>query len=150
MRNKKRKTTTDEAYSLLKSSEYGILSTVNSTNSAYGVPMSFAVIDNTIYFHCAMEGEKLDNISLNPQVCFTVVGKTELIPEKFTTKYESVICTGVATVITGQEKANGLLALIKKYSPDYLESAQLYIEKAAAKTTVFKLEIEKITGKASR
>ena len=31
---------------------------------AYGVPLNYVYVDNSIYFHCAKEGHKLDNIKI--------------------------------------------------------------------------------------
>ena len=41
----------------------------------YAVPLSYVFHDQCIYFHCATEGHKLDNIRANPAVSFCVVGQ---------------------------------------------------------------------------
>ncbi|MBC2581704.1 pyridoxamine 5'-phosphate oxidase family protein [Clostridium sp. DJ247] len=62
MRRKDRELKNDEAIEILKNSEYGILSTVSQNGYPYGVPLSFIFSNNSIYFHSAIEGHKLDNI----------------------------------------------------------------------------------------
>jgi nitroimidazol reductase NimA-like FMN-containing flavoprotein (pyridoxamine 5'-phosphate oxidase superfamily) len=138
------------AMELLEKGMYGVLSTVDDSNQPYGVPLSYAVSDNKkeIYFHGAQTGHKLDNIKMSSKACFTVVGNTKLLPEKFSTEYESVIVFGNAKLVEGEEKIEALKAVIKKYSADYLKEGDEYIARAAANTATFKLTIEDFTGKS--
>jgi hypothetical protein len=50
--------------------------------------------------------------------------------------------------LTGEEKEEALLYILHKYSPDFLEKGRLYIKNAADKTTVIKISIKHMTGKA--
>lgn len=150
MRKSTRALSEAEAYEILKNGEYGILSTQNEDGYSYGVPLSYALEGNNLYFHGAREGQKLDNIKINPKVCFTVVGATEVIPDKFSTKYESSIAFGKAEIIDGAEKSNALKLFIEKYSPQFKDAGMEYINKASSVTTIIKLTIEHLTGKASR
>ena len=43
-----------------------------------------------------------------------------------------------------------LLELINKYSPDYIENGKKYISASIIKTSVIKIDIEHISGKARR
>lgn len=148
MRRSDRQMTHENALELLQRGEYGVLSTIDSNNQPYGVPLGYAYCDNSIYFHCANEGAKLDNIKANCNVCFTVVGRTKLLPGKFSTEYESVIVYGRAMIASGDEKVKGLKEIVKKYSPEFLEEGMKYIESAKGKITVIKLEIEDLSGKS--
>ncbi|MHC4207121.1 MAG: pyridoxamine 5'-phosphate oxidase family protein, partial [Planctomycetota bacterium] len=65
LRRKDRAITEEEAMTLLSSAEYGVLSTVSDNGEPYGVPLNFCIIDHCIYFHCAIEGRKIDNIKHN-------------------------------------------------------------------------------------
>ena len=81
------------AFEILKEGEYGILSMQSEDGQgAYGIPLSY-VWDrgNSIYIHCAPIGRKLNCIDRCQQVSFCVVGRTKVIPNKFTTAYESVV-----------------------------------------------------------
>ena len=87
LRKKNRAITEERAVNLLNNAEYGVMSTVTETGKPYGVPLNFCFIDHCIYFHCAVEGQKIDNINQNKFVSFCIVGKTEILPDKFGTKY---------------------------------------------------------------
>lgn len=50
---KDRQLSDEVAYALLKGGEYGVLSTVDEDGQPYGVPVSYALEGNLIYFHCA-------------------------------------------------------------------------------------------------
>ena len=115
MRRADRAISDSEAKSILEKGEFGILSTVSSEGQPYGVPMSHCYTGNVIYFHCALEGHKLDNLSNNSRVSFCVVGKTEVLPESFATRYESASVFGKEFELTGDEKHKGLLEIVKKY-----------------------------------
>jgi uncharacterized protein len=62
LRRKDRAITNDEAIAILRKTEYGVLSTITPDGKPYGVPLNFCYLDNSIYFHCAIEGRKIDNI----------------------------------------------------------------------------------------
>ena len=150
IRRKDRKLETIEAVAILKKCHYGVLSTVGENGYAYGVPLSFVYINDSIYFHCALEGTKLDNIQTNNKVSFCVVGDTMTLPDKFSTNYESVVIFGKAVEVVEAEKNEALLAFIDKYSSQYTESGKEYIKNAGDKAKVIKICIESITGKARR
>ncbi len=150
MRRSDRAISRDEALILLKQAEYGILSTVGEDGCPYGVPLSFALIGETLYFHSAMEGRKLDNLTNQPCVSFCIVGNTQVLPARFTTAFESVIVSAKASEVFGSEKQAALEALIDKYSAAFKTEGMAYIEKSQAKTRVIRLSIESITGKARR
>lgn len=132
---------------LLVNGEYGFLSTIGPEGYPYVIPLSFAYANHSIYFHCAVEGHKLDNIAFNNKVSFCVVGETRVLPEQFATEYESVVLFGKASLIEGDEKKVALEALICKYSGGFEREGMEYINKAIGKTKVVKIEIERITGK---
>lgn len=148
MRRKDREIGQERILDILKKQQYGILSTVDSEGQPYGLPISYVYHHEAIYIHCATEGHKLDNLLKNPKVSFCVVGDTNVIPDKFTTDYESVIAFGEAGMITGEEKEAALIEILHKYSPDFLEKGKLYIKNAADKTKVMKISISHMTGKA--
>lgn len=148
MRRSDRQMTNEEAVNLLKSGEYGILSTIDDEKQPYGTPLSYVYINDKIYFHCAMEGQKLDNIIDNHKVCFTVVGRTHILPEKFSTEYESVMVFGNAKLVGDEdEKILALRELINKYSAGFVEEGSEYIERAKNNTLVVRIDIRNLTGK---
>lgn len=150
LRRKDRGISELEARELLERSDYGVLSLCGADNEPYGVPLSYCVLNNSIYFHCALEGRKLALLPVNNRVSFCVVGATEVLPEKFSTRYESVIVSGQVSEVLDAEKQLGLTGLVDKYCPAYREKGLQYIAGDAAKTRVFRLSIASICGKARR
>jgi nitroimidazol reductase NimA-like FMN-containing flavoprotein (pyridoxamine 5'-phosphate oxidase superfamily) len=130
--------------------EYGVLSTVSVDGQPYGVPVSYACTGDVIYFHCALEGHKLENLSSNNRISFCVVGRTQVLPDKFATNYESVIVFGKAFEVVDDEKHTGLLELLKKYSPGFIDKGLKYIDHDGGEARVYKIVIEAMTGKARR
>ena len=94
MRRDDRAMSIEEARSLLESAEYGVLSMACPDGLPHGIPLNFALAEDSIYFHCAPEGKKTEILSANTRVSFCVVGRTQVLPDKFGTKYESAIATG--------------------------------------------------------
>jgi nitroimidazol reductase NimA-like FMN-containing flavoprotein (pyridoxamine 5'-phosphate oxidase superfamily) len=150
LRRKDREISEGEALSILNSAEYGILSTASQDAIPYGIPLSFCIIDSNIYFHCAMEGRKIENLENNKSVSFCVVGKTEILSSKFSTKYESTIVSGDALEVFNEEKQIALEGLVKKYSPEFIESGEKYIDALTDKTRVFKVVVSRISGKSRK
>jgi nitroimidazol reductase NimA-like FMN-containing flavoprotein (pyridoxamine 5'-phosphate oxidase superfamily) len=87
MRRQERKMDDREARELLEKGLYGVLSTTDEDGYAYGVPLSYVCIGENIYFHCAAEGSKLDNIRHNSRVSLCVVNKAETLPADFSMRY---------------------------------------------------------------
>jgi len=150
MRRQDRKLDNAEALRILEKCEYGILSTCGSNGYPYGVPISYALSGGSIYFHCAVEGQKLENIKHNNKVSFCVVGGTTPLPQDFAVNYESAIVFGIASEVFGEEKQAGLEAIVAKYSSAFTKEGLEYIRRAWDATRLYKIEIEHMTGKARR
>ena len=150
MRRKDRELSVEATLALLESGEYGVISSVGVGGQPYGVPVSYVVYDGSINFHSAQEGHKLNNFDYSERVSFCVIGKTEVLPDKFSTRYESVIVFGRISERSGADKTKSLQALIAKYSPKHIETGDAYIEAAQAKTRVFSISMDQVTGKARK
>lgn len=151
MRRSDRQLNQDEAEDILRRGEYGILCTCDADGEPYGTPLSYAYRDGFLYFHCAPGvGHKLANIAANPQVCFTVVGRTQLLPEKFSTVYESAVAFGTVSLLAGEPKRTALRLLLAKYSPQFPEKGEDYIARAFDKVGVYAICISRLTAKARR
>jgi len=148
MRRKDKAMQDRDIIGLLQNGEYGVLSMVDGNGQPYGVPLNYVLVNHSIYFHCALEGHKLDNIALNHNVSFCVVGRTNLLPAEFSTEFESVIVFGRASVVDGEERYQALNGLVEKYSPEFVAEGSAYIEKFDSQTRVVKVEIDRMTGKA--
>ena len=149
MRRKDRAIPEEEARALLAKGVWGTLATEGEDGWPCTVPLSYVVMDNTIYFHCARSGQKADNMRRNPKASFCVVGENQAVFEgDFTTNYESVVVYGIAREVAEQEEKTGpLLALCQKYLPAYMDKADASIAASIKATAVWGIDIQHITGK---
>ena len=140
-----------ELLEIMVNAEYGVLSTVGANGYPYGIPVNFVYQDNVIYFHCAVDGQKLENIQHNNKVSFTVVTDVELLPSSFSTKYRSVIAFGHASEVTdADEKQDILVSIIEKFSKNFAIEGMKYIEAGSHKTKVYQIEVEHIAAKGRK
>jgi nitroimidazol reductase NimA-like FMN-containing flavoprotein (pyridoxamine 5'-phosphate oxidase superfamily) len=116
----------------------------------YIVPLCFGYKDNSLYFHSAKEGRKIEIIKRNNAVCFEFDIDSEIKSGKdacaWGMKYRSVIGYGTATLIEDPEEKRKALDVIMA---QYADGAFEYSEKAFGKALVIKVEIESMTGKKS-
>ena len=151
IRRKDRMMESDVAIRLLEKGEYGFLSMVGTDGYGYGIPVSFVKEQNCIYFHCAPEGYKLECLRENPAVSFCVVGTTKVIPDQFTTAYESAIAFGrIRMDLSEEECLHALRLLIDKYASDCKEIGEKYINGSFHRTNILRLDIEHVSGKCKR
>ncbi|HSO19875.1 MAG TPA: pyridoxamine 5'-phosphate oxidase family protein [Desulfosarcina sp.] len=151
MRRKDRRLDDAATMDLLRRGEYGILSTTGADGRPYGIPVNYVVQENALYFHCANEGQKIENITANRSVSFCVVGRTEVLPDKFSTRYESVVVSGAADlVVEAGLRRRALQALIAKYAPDHAEAGEAYIDRLMDQTSVVRVSIDHVAGKARK
>ena len=149
---------------LIQSADYGTLSMVetNETNETkitkgYGIPLNYVYNEqnNCLYFHGAYEGKKVELLKQNPNVSFCIVGKTNVIGEKLTTEYQSVIIEGrIELCVDGEEKTNALYELVGKHVKlprnQLEEQFDKMIMGSYQRTQVMKLIISKISGKSKK
>lgn len=137
------------AVELLKNGEYGILSMITEEGEPYGIPISYAWDgEKSVYIHAAREGKKLRCIEKNNSISFCVIGRTNLMPEKFSTEYESIVLSGKVYIVGGEEeRMKALLLLVEKYSPVFSTEGKEYAERSIMKTEIIRLEISEWSGK---
>ena len=152
MRRTDRLLTEEEAYEILEKAEYGILSTVCEDGTPYAVPMSYGMEDGAIYMHCTITGgQKIDNLRHDSQACFTAVSDTRVMPEKYGTLYRSAMAFGNVEILEERdEKRVGLLAILKKYSADYMEGGIKYMEASLDKVYILRMKIDRVSGKGRK
>lgn len=151
IRRKDRIWDNESARELLEKSEYGILSVCAPEGYGYGIPLNYILEGDSLYFHCAPEGHKLDAVRTNDRVSFCVVGNTQVIPGKFTTNYASVIVFGHMTIVENdEERLHALRLLVGKYSADFREVSERYIAGSFGRTAILRLDIEHLSGKTKK
>lgn len=155
VRRQERLLTEDEAIYLLRTGEYGVLSMIENTDKetgGYGIPLNYVWDgNNSIYFHCAPEGYKLECLKKNPKVSLSVIGHTKVISHKFTTAYESILIRGnVVMNLSEEERRKALILILDKYSPADKEIGLKYIEKSFYRTNIIRLDIVEASGKTKK
>ena len=141
----------EEMFDIMNRVEYGVLSTIGDDNYPYGVPVNFVFFEDHIYFHCALQGHKLENIDHNSKVSFCVVADVSLLPDKFSTKYRSVISFGTASEVTDPVKRKQVFVkILKKFSRDFMEEGMRYIEASGAMTKLYQIEVSHMTAKGRK
>lgn len=149
MRRTDRQLPWEEAEQILRENQYGILSTVCADGTPYGLPLNYAYAEGKLFFHhTAAESLLRENIGGQARACFTVVEKAQLLPDQFSTRYESAIAFG--TVRESDDKMGGLLRLVEALSPAFMERGRRFAASALDQVVVYEFEIERLTGKARR
>lgn len=139
-----------EGEKILELGVFGVLSSVGEDGYPYGVPVNYVFADRAIYFHCALSGHKLDNLSSCEKVSFCVVTNVKVIPEAFSTTYTSVVAFGTASLIQDRkEKIFALEELVRKYSLEHFETGKYDSEKLVDTTGIVRVTIEHLSVKGS-
>ncbi|MDR1490811.1 MAG: (d)CMP kinase [Desulfovibrio sp.] len=151
MRRKDRELSREAALDLLRRAEYGVLALDDGSSWPYAVPLSFVLLGENLYFHCAAKGRKLDILKMNNRACFTAVSDVRAVfANSFSTRYSSAMVFGrVLPVEDKEEKNRALDALAWKYLPEHAPEAGKHIEKSFQRTVVCKLVPELASAKAN-
>lgn len=140
------------AINLLSIGEYGVLSMYSNESGIYSIPLNYVWdTKSSLYIHCATEGRKLNIIDKNNSVSFCIVGKTNVISNKFTTEYESLVleCKAYRNLST-TERMNALIMILEKYSPNDKITGLKYAEISFHRTEIIRLDINKWSGKCKK
>jgi|TARA_B100001105_G_scaffold69404_1_gene54480 hypothetical protein len=112
----------------LNEEHVGRISSIDKNGFPQIIPMNFVFLNNAVYMHSHVKGEKLDNISQNNKVGFEADRELEFLPSYFEdphnaaladTLYISVVIKGTASFVSDrEEKTLALNELMKKYQPE--------------------------------
>lgn len=152
IRRRDRQLDEPSARRLLKEAEYGILCMQALHGGGYGVPLHFVWDEaDAIYLHCAPEGRKLECLAAEPRACLVITGKSRILPEAFSTAYESLLLHGEVSAVIDEEESRGALhSFLGKYVPESGERGQHFLHHAAAHTMVLRFRILSVSGKSNR
>ncbi len=147
MRKESRAMSSEWALEIMRKAPYITVSFTRPDGSAYGLPLSLAAKDdNTWYFHCALEGDKLDAIKTHPEVCLSAV--TQCRPTvgpkdgTFTLQYKSAIAFGHAELVeTDAEKIEGLRLISERFLPQHMDAFDQSIEQSLSRTAVVRITL---------
>lgn len=112
----------------LNEEHVGRISSIDENGYPQIIPMNFVFLNDAVYMHSHVRGEKLDNIQRNNKVGFEADRELEFLPSYFEdpknasladTLYISIVIKGIASVVTDrEEKTLALNGLMKKYQPE--------------------------------
>jgi len=117
-------------------------------NGPYVVPLCYAYENGSFYLHSAREGEKIDILRKNPQVCVEVDITDGPIPKEnpcaWEMRYKSVICRGTAVFVEdSEEKKQALGKITRHYGAGYLT----FPDEAVARVCIIRIDVDCMTGK---
>ena len=145
MRKADRKKDSSWALEVFDKAPYVTVSMTRPDGTPYGVPMSLVCKNgDTLYFHCAGEGEKLDCMKVNPIVSLSAVSKCtpkfEEDTRNFTEHYHSAVAIGKVEIVTDiAEKREALRLVCRRFLPKYMENFDEAIARSLDRTTVCKI-----------
>ena len=106
----------------------GRISSIDEQGFPQIIPMNFVFLNDSVYMHSHIRGEKIENIKRNSKVGFEVDRNLEFLPSYFSdpedasladTLYISVVIKGEALLVeNNEEKVLALNGLMKKYQPE--------------------------------
>ena len=151
MRRKNQQLTPEACQAVLERGTSGVLALAGAEGYPYAVPLSYVLDGERIIFHCAKSGHKLDAIAQCPKASFCVIDQDQVVPERFTTHFRSVIAFGIIRVLEGEEALTAVDRLAARYSPQVDDSARAReIEGSEARLCVLEMKIEHMTGKQAK
>jgi len=143
---------------ILASTNIGRMATMDAEGYPYITPVNFVFHAGCVYFHCAPKGEKLDNLTRDPRVCFEVdvplayleVGfNPERNPCRTHQLYHSLIIRGVARIVPdGELKTAALNALLAKHEGNRAFAAVTLDSPDNKACRVVEIMPEKMTAKS--
>jgi len=149
MRRTRQQLTEAETVAILDAATSGVLAVIGADGYPYAVPLSFALKDGSLYFHCAKTGHKIDAIANCDRASFCVIADDHVVQETFTTHYRSAIVFGRVSALADERKRDALMLLAEKYSPEFLDAAPGEIDGSWDRTVALELTVEEMTGKAA-
>lgn len=147
MRRFKQQLTLQECETILQGAYRGFLSVNGENGYPYTIPMNFLYRENRIYFHSALQGNKIDAIKNSSKACFTLINEPVQQENDWWYHVSSVVCFGQVSIIENQEERMAILRnLGQKYFPEGYDM-QKDLDTNAHRAAVLCLDIEHMTGK---
>ena len=151
MRRIKQQLSKEECEEILARGKTGVLAVLGDDGYPYTVPINYYYTDGKIYLHCAKTGHKLDAIKKEQKVSFCVVARDDILQEKYTTLFKSVVAFGKAEILTDEnEMRSSVTSLAEKYCTDCLEGIPAEVERGFGILCMIKINIEHMTGKQGK
>ena len=150
MRRKRQLLSGSDTEAVLDRGSHGILACVGDEGYPYAVPLNYAYTNQTIYFHSAKSGHKIDAILKHPKVSFAVVDEDTIVSAEYTSYFRSVIAFGHARQVEGEERFVALRALVEKYSAERPEEEKQKEINRCEHAVIVAIDIDHMTGKEAK
>lgn len=151
--NKKDREITDseEISRLLMNGKYTVIALCRN-NEPYIVTLSYGYDEktNSLYFHSALKGLKLDFIKENPKVCATIIEDRGYRNDKCEHHYSSLVIWGNMTTIEAIEEKKYAMDVLLKHleaNPGPIKERNFKNETVFNNFAMLKLEIGELTAK---
>lgn len=137
-----------ESIGILQQATSGTLALLGDDGYPYALPISYVYAAGKLYFHSALSGHKVDAIRSYDKASFCVIAQDDVVPEKYTTEYRSVIAFGHIHIVEDEaEKLATARLLGDRYNPNQEEALQRELESGFARMLMLRFDIEHLTGK---
>lgn len=147
MRRKKQALPEGECRRILEEGEYGVLALLGEGGYPYAVPLNYVLRGDRLYFHCAREGHKIDAVRGCAKASFCVVSRADVVPEKYTTYFESAIAFGQVRILDEGEKRAAIEALSDRFVHLGDAARDAEIDRFFPVLCMLEMRIEHMTGK---
>ena len=139
----------DEIEGIIRSAKVCRIGLVDD-GEPYVVPVCFGYVDGVLYFHSATRGRKVEALRKNDAVCCEFDVDVEIVRNgdacNWSVRYRSAIGFGKAAIVEEPgEKRRALDVIVAHYGG----KPQEYPEDTLQRTTVIKVQIDRMTGKTS-
>ena len=149
MRRFKQQLPEEECIRILKEEPRGVLAMHGEDGYPYAIPMDHYYDEESgcIYFHGAAEGHKIDAITSDPKVCYTVRDKGFLKDGDWALNISSVVVFGKIHVVEDREKVIKMVRKLgRKFYPTEAEVEE-ELKKSGHRVCCLELTIDHMTGK---
>jgi nitroimidazol reductase NimA-like FMN-containing flavoprotein (pyridoxamine 5'-phosphate oxidase superfamily) len=147
-------TDSSEIAGILKKGKYASIA-MAVLNEPYIVTLNYGYDETAgcLYFHCALNGHKLDMLQANTKVCATVIEDGGYIPDHCEHVYASVVIRGEMSLVTAlEEKKHGLEVLLRHLEkhPDPIRERNIRNDASYDRVGILRLSIHHISGKKGK
>lgn len=151
MRKKERQASEQAVKEMLLRGTEGTLSMHGDDGYPYGLPVNYIYFNDAIYIHTLNQGYKIDALKADRKVCFSIIVRSQIIPELYTARYESIVATGDAEFVENEtERKQVMETFVTRFSPGLEEGGAKFIKASLDRTAIIKIRIREIKGRTFR
>lgn len=138
----------ETAVDILNRNTSGTLALSGDDNYPYAVPISYVYADGKLYFHSAKNGHKIDAIKKHEKASFCVIDQDQIVPEKYTTYFRSVIAFGKVHLVEDMNEIRRIATVLAmKYSADFKDGIPKEIDSSIKNMAIIEMTIDHMTAK---